>query len=400
MDDAQRASGQANQSLAGITILLLVFIGAVAAVGISPILPLIRVEYAGSPGADFLTKALITVFGISALIGSPLTGWLLKRYGARNLFMGTVIAFIGSGLGGLAAPNLIVLLFTRFVCGIAAAICATAYYTFILTQYPPGKRERWLGFVGTMGAVWAVVAYTLAGELSQYGWRFALLIHLLALPLIVMVPLAFRESTWVQARPDHEAIRPATGLRRMTPAIMVGLISGAVVMSSPVYLPIYFSATGVTDARAIGQLLALYSIISALSAFLYGILRRFLSVAGVNLLAFCAAGAGYMALALWPAPELRLAELAVLGFGNGLLTPNLAAFAGRRGDAIEKAKSIGVAKAAYFASAFLFQAVLGVLAIQSAHLSLLALALVCIPGAAMMLAARPTSEPRPQPRPS
>ncbi|MBU3992231.1 MAG: MFS transporter [Alphaproteobacteria bacterium] len=391
MEDADTPSAKSGQTLAGITILLMVIIGATTAVGLSPILPQIRAEFAATPGADFLTKALITVFGISALVGSPLTGWLLKHWGARNLFLGTAITFIAAGLGGMVAPNLIMLVFTRFVSGVAAAICGAAYYTFVMTQYPPGKRERWLGYLGTIGAIWAVVVSILAGELSQFGWRFALLTHLLALPLLVLIPVAFRKSTWTQATPDSSVARSDTGLRRMTPAIVVGLFSGAIVMSTPLYLPLQLSAIGVTDARAIGLLMAWYMVVSATSAFLYGNLRRFLSVAGVNLLAFSAAGAGYLSLALWPEAQWRLAELVVLGCGTGLLTPNLAAFAGRRGDAIEKAKSIGISKAAYFVGAFLFQALLAALAITAANLSLVALAMICIPGAAMLLAARPGS---------
>ena len=119
MDDSAAASGQRGQLLSSITIALLIYIPAASAAGLSPALPQIRAHFAGTPGADFLTKALVTVFGISALIGSPLTGRMLKRWGVRRVFMGTVVVSLLSGLAGVVSPNLEILLFTRFVGGLA-----------------------------------------------------------------------------------------------------------------------------------------------------------------------------------------------------------------------------------------------------------------------------------------
>ena len=389
MDVTGTGPRQSGQWLTTITIVLLIYVAAATSVGLTPVLPQIRAQFAGTPGADFLTKALVTVFGISALIGSPLTGRLLNRWGVRRVFMGTVILYIASGLGGAIAPNLEMLLLTRFVGGLAAAVCAAAYYTYILTYFPPGKRERWLGFISTLGSAWAIVASMLAGELAHHSWRLAFLINLVALPLLVLVPLAFRETLAPAAARQGDVARGGDSPFHMAPAAIVGLLSGVIVMGTAIYVPFQLSATGVSDPRVIARYYAYYSVISAASALAYGYIRRFVAMGGVNFFAFPTAGAGYLLLVLWPAAGLRLVELTVLGLGAGLLTPNLAAFAGRRGDAIEKARSIGIAKAGYFASAFVFQAVMGILAIRAADRSLLALAVICIPGAMIMARVRP-----------
>lgn len=384
MDDMTKEPDRSGGMLTEITIAWLIYIVAATAGGLTPVLPQIRTQFADAAGADFLTKALVTVFGLSALVGSPMTGRLLKRWGLRNVFLATVIVFIGSGLGGMVSPNLEVLVCARFVGGLAAAVSVAAVYTYILTCFPAGKREWWLGFVTTLGSVWAIVASVLAGELGHYNWRLAFLINLVALPLLVLVPLAFRKNG-IPVSPQHAAVaRDRVPMARMAPSAIVGLISGAIGLGMTVYVPFQLNAVGITDPRAIARFFAFYAVVNAASALLYGYLRRFLAIAGVNFLAFAAAGLAYGLLALWPIAHLRLAELAMLGLGTGLLNPNLAAFAGRRGDAIEKAQSIGIAKAGYFASGLVMQAILAILTIRAADISLLALACICIPGALIM----------------
>ena len=162
MEGTGTAPRQSGQRLTTITIVLLIYVAAATSVGLTPVLPQIRAQFAGTPGADFLTKALVTVFGISALIGSPLTGRLLNRWGVRRVFMGTVILYICSGLGGAIAPNLEVLLLTRFVGGLAAAVCAAAYYTYILTYFPPASAS---------GGSASSPRWARPGRLSPRCWR-------------------------------------------------------------------------------------------------------------------------------------------------------------------------------------------------------------------------------------
>lgn len=373
-------------AITGIAVLALVYIPAAMASGLPPVLPLIAAEFAQEPGAAFLTKMLLTIYGIAALFGSPLTGPLLRRWGFRRLFLIVALGFVGAGIAGMFATSLPILLATRFVAGFCAAVCSSALAAFIITRLGPGKRERWLGYVTALGAVWSVLATILVGYLGGMGWRPALLIHLLGLPLFALVMFAFRGVDQI-AEPDEGGAQPvpASGALRFAPEALVGVMFGAVVMSGGMYLPFRFSEAGFGDPARIATLMAWLAFVCGVASLSYGFLRRWLSVSMVSLVAFTATGAAYLALALWPDETFVMAHLTLLGLGLGLLTPNLPAFAGRRPLLADKATAVGISKGGFYLGAFVFQSVTSLLGIDTPGGALMALAVIAFPSAFVLL---------------
>jgi EmrB/QacA subfamily drug resistance transporter len=124
------------------------------------------------------------VFGGLLLLG----GRLGDLYGRRRVFMAGVALFaVASGLGGLAQDELM-LLASRALQGLGAALAAPTALALITTNFPAGQpRNRAFGVYAAMSGVGAAVGLVLGGWLTGLhphlagldvdGWRLTFLIN-------------------------------------------------------------------------------------------------------------------------------------------------------------------------------------------------------------------------------
>lgn len=141
------------------------------------------------------------------------TGRLGDRYGQCTLFRIGVGVFTLAALAGTLAPTLEMLILSRAVQGLGAAILMPQTMAVINRVFPREKRGSALGVWGSVGSVATLVGPVLGGVLvSAVGWRGVFLVHL---PVgILAVVLA---SLWVPRLP--------TFARRIdTPSVLVSLV--------------------------------------------------------------------------------------------------------------------------------------------------------------------------------
>jgi len=141
-------------------------------------------------GADLaISQANLTwiVTGYALAFGGLLLlgGRLGDLYGRRRLFMtGLTVFAIGSLLGGLA-QNEALLLGSRGLQGVGAALAAPAALALITTTFPAGpQRNRAMAAYATMSGIGAAIGLILGGWLTGLdqplgvdGWRLTFLIN-------------------------------------------------------------------------------------------------------------------------------------------------------------------------------------------------------------------------------
>ena len=138
-------------------------------------------------------------FGGLLLLG----GRLGDLYGRRRLFMSGLTVFaIGSLLGGLA-QNEALLLGSRGLQGVGAALAAPAALALITTTFPAGpQRNRAMAAYATMSGIGAAIGLILGGWLTGLdqplgvdGWRLTFLINVpIGLVAAFAAPRILRES--------------------------------------------------------------------------------------------------------------------------------------------------------------------------------------------------------------
>src|SRR5277367_320595 len=88
---------------------------------VAPVLPLIAAHYGGGDDGAFAAEWLLTMPSIGIVVGGPISGWFVERFGARTVLLVCFGIFGLAGLSGLFIENSSLLLASRFIVGITAA---------------------------------------------------------------------------------------------------------------------------------------------------------------------------------------------------------------------------------------------------------------------------------------
>ncbi|WP_042164764.1 MDR family MFS transporter [Paenibacillus gorillae] len=131
-------------------------------------------------GASFtLVQWTVTGYALAQSAVIPLAGWLSDRFGAKQIFLVSVILFtIGSALCALAttAEQLIVY---RIIQGLGGGMVAPIAMAFTYRLSPPGKQGAVMGMIGIPMLLAPALGPVLSGWLVEYvSWHWIFLINL------------------------------------------------------------------------------------------------------------------------------------------------------------------------------------------------------------------------------
>ena len=126
---------------------------------------------------------IVTLNVIATAVATPMTGWLVARFGQRRVILSSVMLFAVSSLLCATAESLVPLLAYRIGQGIFGAPLVPLGQAIIIATYPPERRAAAQGMFGMAVVIGPAVAPALGGYLAEeYNWRW---VFLLILPLCV-----------------------------------------------------------------------------------------------------------------------------------------------------------------------------------------------------------------------
>lgn len=135
-----------------------------------------------------------TAFMLTMAVVIPITGFLLKRFTTRQVFITAMSLFSTGTLIAILAPGFEVLILARIVQASGTAIMMPLLMTTLMTVVPPNKRGRMMGRISIVMALAPAIGPTLSGLLlDTVGWRW---IFGVVLP-IALVSLA-AGARWIQ----------------------------------------------------------------------------------------------------------------------------------------------------------------------------------------------------------
>ncbi|MGF7005993.1 DHA2 family efflux MFS transporter permease subunit [Aminobacter sp. BE322] len=122
---------------------------------------------------------VLTSYIVAAAIITPLTGWLADRFGAKQLFLGSVVGFtITSMLCGVAW-NLESMVLFRVLQGVFGAAIVPLSQTFLLNINPRERHGQAMAMWGAGIMVGPIIGPTLGGWLTEsFNWRWVFFINL------------------------------------------------------------------------------------------------------------------------------------------------------------------------------------------------------------------------------
>lgn len=143
---------------------------------VSAILP--QIQGALSATADEISW--IMTFNILAIaIGTPMTGWLVSRFGRKRVMCTCVAGFSFATLMCGLSDSLEALIFWRILQGGIGAPTVPLVQTLLLDNWPKERHQMVMGINGMGVILGPIIGPTFAGLIAEsYGWRWAFLMLL------------------------------------------------------------------------------------------------------------------------------------------------------------------------------------------------------------------------------
>ena len=131
-----------------------------------------------------LGQWLTSAFMLTMAIVIPTTGFLLRRFTTRQVFIAAMTSFSIGTLVALVAPGFEVLLAGRVIQAGGTGIMMPLLMTTIMNVVPPQSRGRMMGRVGLVISLAPAIGPTLAGAvLEAFHWR---VLFAIVLPIAII----------------------------------------------------------------------------------------------------------------------------------------------------------------------------------------------------------------------
>jgi DHA2 family multidrug resistance protein len=122
---------------------------------------------------------VLTSYIVAAAIATPLTGWLVDRFGQKPVFLASVIGFtVASALCGLS-DSLAEIVAARLLQGLFGAALVPMSQVVLMDINPPAKQGSAMAIWGMGVMVGPILGPTLGGWLTDsYSWRWVFFINI------------------------------------------------------------------------------------------------------------------------------------------------------------------------------------------------------------------------------
>jgi MFS transporter, DHA2 family, multidrug resistance protein len=122
---------------------------------------------------------VLTAYIVAAAIATPLTGWLVDRFGQKTVFMASVIGFTAaSALCGMS-DSLAQIVAARLLQGVFGAALVPMAQMVVMEINPPEKQGQAMALWGMGVTVGPILGPTLGGWLTDsYNWRWVFFINI------------------------------------------------------------------------------------------------------------------------------------------------------------------------------------------------------------------------------
>ncbi|SCL58129.1 MFS transporter [Micromonospora peucetia] len=341
--------------------LLTVLAGAV----LTPVVELIRTELRISGTAAGL---VLTAHGLSLALAGPLVGRAIDRWGVRTpLALGLILYGLAGG-AGLATDSYPLLIATRLLFGVGAALVFAGTTLGLLDLHEGAARDRTMGWRSTAISLGGVLFPLLGGVLGGISWHAPFGVYLLGVPLGLVTLWALPGRRAANASGDVSAGRPGRSgslwnLLRGHPALVgiYGLqaVTSLLLYGVLVFLPLRLAEVGITETAVVAVFTGTPSLVMSIVGLGYPRIRARLGqlrLLAVTLAVFTAA---LITLGLTGAPVLMLVAPAVFGIGMGLAVPALTVMVAEHAPPARRGQATALLASATFAGLFVSPLLLG-----------------------------------------
>lgn len=344
---------------------------------LSPALPAIQAHFSDFANIAFLVRLVLTLPALLIAITAPGAGYIVDRFGRKNVLIASAILSGLAGFSGYFAPSFPIILIGRAFLGIATAGLMISTTTLITDYYSGSARASFLGlqagFMGIMGTILLIVV----GYLADGSWNSPFLIYLLPFPILALViPVIFEprlearcaETPSAGGEPGvcvGEAVSTAGRIPawaeedKPLPVKLLFFIYGAILFVEilfyvvPIQLPFYYQDLSGASASQSGMAISTMALVYAIASISYGRVAKVLDRISILVVAMTLISIGYGFIAASSGIVLVYLGLIFAGTGLGLMVPNLYAWLASEAPPALRGRLLGGFTTALFLGQFL-----------------------------------------------
>jgi len=172
---------------------IIVMTGAFMAILDTTVVDVIVPKLTGPLASDMYgVQWIITSYMVSAAIGLLIVEYLIKRFGAKAVFIGGVALFtVASLMCGLSDALEEIIVF-RVIQGVGEALIMVTSHIMIFSYFPPQKQGLAMGIFGLGVSFAPALGPTIGGYLTEYySWRMVFFINVPVGLLLVLSGLVY-----------------------------------------------------------------------------------------------------------------------------------------------------------------------------------------------------------------
>src|ERR1700761_2469899 len=288
---------------------------------ILPAMPDMGAHFAGA-GHDgtLIAQYVTTISALSMGVGGPLAGWAASRFGKRRVLLISALAYgITGGIGAYAA-DLLTLLGSRLLLGVAASGYVTVGVALIGDYYPePAQRDRLIGWFTIIGGAGSLAVLQAAAFLTKAdGWHGPFALYLSGIPLFLI-------GLFTIGEPRREAAE-VTGGQWGPVARAWGIYVMLILVSISMYTvtiqgAFLMNEEGLTNPATIANVMLMTSIGTVVGAYMFRFVRPALGFGLTLALTWGLLALGNAGFASTLNVWLLAAFAGLVGIGSGFNTP-------------------------------------------------------------------------------
>jgi MFS family permease len=294
---------------------------------IAPSLPGMEKHFSelGVANAELLVRLVLTFPALFIVIGSPIAGIIIDKFGRKPLLAASALLYGLSGSSGSYLESIELILVGRALLGLAVAGIMTSATTLITDYFTGQARASFIGLQAAFMGFGGVLFLSLGGRLADLNWHAPFLIYLFS--LLLFLPIIF--CLYEPDRSQRSAPKSAQTETGSTPTILLVTILATAIASQlifyliPTQLPFYLKSLLQATASQSGLAIAFGMLFSAFASIGYGWIKSRFHFVQITILVCGLMGVGYCTIGIASSYPIVLLGLAILGLGLGLVMPNL-----------------------------------------------------------------------------
>ena len=305
-----------------ITMLLIAMTTMMSNVAIVTALPHLKDYFSDTKNIEFLSRMMITLPSLAIAFLAPVLGHFVYKIGRKKSALIALLLFTVMGSSGLYLDTMNLLLFSRFMLGIAIATLMIVSTSLIGDYFQGEARHKFMGQQGAFISLGGVVFVVGGGILSDINWRYSFAIYTIGFLLIPLVYTFLNEKVIENFVVEDDSDLNANLFFIYFLAFLLMLVFYILPTQIPFLIMNHFNASGTMA----GAIIATAFISNGIGAITFRKFKQRFTHAQIYIIGMIIIGFGFIAIGLVHNVYFFFLTSPIMGFGGGILMTNMTAW--------------------------------------------------------------------------